>query len=220
MKVATGISGLDELMDGGFEKGSVNLISGKTGTGKSVFCLQFIFNGATTFGDKGLYITTEESAEYLKKQAKGFGWDFDELEKQGTVKIIAYEPFDIDTLTTKITEQINLTGAKRIVIDSVSMFELYINEPYRIRKSLFKFLQKLKEMGITTVITAEIPEDSNALSRFGVVEFLADAVIVLQYMSITKYKRSLMIRKMRTSKHSMNIHPFQITSSGIEVLKV
>mgnify|MGYP000108933345 CR=1 FL=1 len=220
MKVATDIPGLDKLMDGGFEEGSINLISGKTGTGKSVFCLQFLFNGVTSFGEKGLYVTTEETEAYLKKQALQFGWDFSELEKKGLVKIVAFEPFDIDTLTTKITEQVNLTGAKRVVIDSVSMFELYISEAYRIRKSIFKFLQKLKEMDITSIVTAEIPEDSNALSRFGVIEFLVDAVIVLQYMTIAKYKRSLMIRKMRTSKHSMNIHPFEITSDGIHVMDV
>jgi len=104
-----------------------------------------------------------------------------------------------------------------VVIDSLSMFELYIDDAFKVRKSIFKFLEKLKEMGITTVVTAEIPEDSNNLSRSGVVEFLVDSVIVLQYLSIAKYKRSLMIRKMRTSKHSMDIHPFEIGPSGIEI---
>ena len=112
------------------------------------------------------------------------------------------------------------SGAKRVVIDSVSMFELYISEAFKIRKSLFKFLQKLKEMNVTTLLTAEILEESSNLSRSGVIEFLVDSVIILQYLTIAKYKRSLMIRKMRTSSHSSNIHPFEITSRGIVVKSV
>ncbi|MCX6814408.1 MAG: hypothetical protein NTY20_02050, partial [Candidatus Aenigmarchaeota archaeon] len=111
-------------------------------------------------------------------------------------------------------------SAKRVVVDSLSMFELYIDEPFKIRKAMFKFLEKLKEIGVTTLVTAEIPEDSNNLSRTGVLEFLVDSVIVLQYLSIAKYKRSLMIRKMRTSKHSMDIHPFDIGPSGIEIKSI
>jgi len=216
MKVTTGVLGLDKLMGNGFEQGSMNLVTGKTGTGKSIFSMQFLIGGAK-MKEKGLYVTTEESAEYLKKQAEAIGWDLSSLERQGMLKIMAFEPFDIDTLMTKIADAVRLFNAKRVVIDSLSMFELYIDDAFKVRKSMFKFLEKLKEMGITTVVTAEIPEDSNNLSRSGVVEFLVDSVIVLQYLSIAKYKRSLMIRKMRTSKHSMDIHPFEIGPSGIEI---
>lgn len=219
MKISTGISGLDKLMGNGFEQGSINLVTGKTGCGKSIFSMQFLIYGAK-MKEKGLFVTTEESSDYLKKQAEGIGWDLSSIEKQGMLKILTIEPFDIDMLMTKISEVVRTFGAKRVVIDSLSMFELYIDEPFKIRKSMFKFLEKLKELGITTVVTAEIPEDSNNLSRTGVIEFLVDCVIVLQYLSIAKYKRSLMVRKMRTSKHSMDIHPFEIGPSGIEIKSV
>jgi KaiC/GvpD/RAD55 family RecA-like ATPase len=219
MKIATGIVGLDKLIGNGYEQGSINLVTGKTGTGKSIFSMQFLIAGAK-MKEKGLFVTTEESGDYLKKQAESIGWDIASLEKQGYLKIMPFEPFDIDTLMTKIADAARLFGAKRVVIDSLSMFELYIDEPFKIRKAIFKFLEKLKEMEITTIVTAEIPEDSNNLSRSGVVEFLVDSVIVLQYLSIAKYKRSLMIRKMRTSRHSMDIHPFEIGPSGIEIKSV
>jgi KaiC/GvpD/RAD55 family RecA-like ATPase len=219
MKLATGIIGLDKLIGNGYEQGSINLVTGKTGTGKSIFSMQFLIGGAK-MKEKGLFVTTEESGDCLKKQAEGIGWDLSTLEKQGYLKIMAFEPFDIDTLMTKIADAVRLFGAKRVVVDSLSMFELYIDEPYKIRKVVFKFLEKLKEIGATSIVTAEIPEDSNNLSRTGVIEFLVDSVIVLQYLSIAKYKRSLMIRKMRTSKHSMDIHPFDIGSSGIEIKSV
>jgi circadian clock protein KaiC len=219
MKIATGITGLDKLVGNGFEQGSINLVTGKTGTGKSIFSMQFLIAGAK-MKEKGMFVTTEESGDCIKKQAESIGWDLSSLEKQGMLKILALEPFEIDTIMTKITEAARAFGAKRAVIDSLSMFELYIEEAFKVRKSMFKFLEKLKETGLTTVVTAEIPEDSNNLSRTGVIEFLVDSVIVLQYLSIAKYKRSLMIRKMRTSKHSMDIHPFEIGPSGIEIKSV
>jgi len=219
MKMLTGISGLDKLVGNGFEQGSINLVTGKTGTGKSIFSMQFLIGGAK-MKEKGLFVTTEESTDYLKKQAENIGWDVSSLERQGMLKILALEPFEIDTIMTKITETAKAFGAKRVVIDSLSMFELYIDEPFKVRKAMFKFLEKMKESGLTTVVTAEIPEDSNNLSRTGVIEFLVDSVIVLQYLSIAKYKRSLMIRKMRTSRHSMDIHPFEIGPAGIEIKSV
>jgi circadian clock protein KaiC len=219
MKIASGILGLDKLIGNGFEQGSINLVTGKTGTGKSIFSMQFLIGGAK-MKEKGIFITTEESADYLKKQAEGIGWDIAGLERQGMLKIVALEPFEIDTIMTKIGEVAKSFGAKRVVIDSLSMFELYIDEPFKVRKAMFKFLEKLKDIGVTSVVTAEIPEDSNNLSRTGVIEFLVDSVIVLQYLSIAKYKRSLMVRKMRTSKHSMDIHPFEIGASGIEIKAV
>jgi circadian clock protein KaiC len=218
--VPTGIPGLDKIMGGGLDRGSVTLISGKAGTGKSIFSLQFVYSGTAKFKESALYITTEETADYLRKQAANFGWDMAALEKSGSLYIMSFDPFDIDLLTTKILDTLQKFPAKRVVIDSVSMFELYVSDTYRTRKAMFKFLQGLKQMGITIFLTAEIPEDSQNLSRSGVLEFLVDSVVVLQYMAITKYKRSLLIRKMRMRNHSMNIHPFEIGTDGIRVQSV
>jgi len=220
MKVSSGIPGLDELMGGGFEDASINLVSGKTGTGKSIFCAQFLYNGAVKNNERGLYLTTGETIANIKKQSKTFGWDFGELEKKGMVKVMEIEPFDIETLIERITDNIEAAKAKRVVIDSVSMFELYMHEPFKIRKSLFKVLQRLRDMGKTVLLVAEVLEDSKGLSRFGVIEFMVDSVIILQYLGIAKHKRSLMIRKMRMTDHSTDIHPFDITPKGIVIRSV
>jgi KaiC/GvpD/RAD55 family RecA-like ATPase len=220
MRVVSGIPGLDELIGGGFEEGSVNLITGKTGTGKSIFSAQFLYNGAVKNNERGLYLTTGETIKNMKKQSENFGWDFETLEKKGVVKLMEIEPFDIETLTERITDNIEAVKAKRIVIDSVSMFELYMHEPFKIRKSLYKVLQRLRDMGKTVLVIAEILEDSKGLSRFGVIEFMVDSVILLQYLGIAKYKRSLMIRKMRMTDHSTDIHPFEITPKGITIRSV
>jgi len=219
MKIPSGVPGLDRLMGGGFEEGTVNLITGKTGTGKSIFCSQFIYDGVMKHKQKGIYITTEETAKNIRRQVKNFGWDFETIEKKGWVKMLEFEPFDVSTLTTKMQEMIDKTNAKRVVIDSVSMFELYLTNVFEIRKALFKVIQKIREMDRIGLVVAEILEDSSSLSRFGVIEFMVDSIILLQYLGLAKYKRSLMIRKMRMSDHSTNIHPFGITNKGISVLR-
>jgi len=217
VRVPSGIPGLDELIEGGFEEGTVNLVTGKTGTCKSIFCMQFLYNGIMQSRQKGLYITTEDTAENIRRQAAKFGWDFKTLEEKGWISIMEFEPFDVQMLSTKMVESINKLDAKRIVIDSVSMLELYIHNVFEIRKGLFKVIQKIRDMGKIGLFTAEVQEDSNNLSRFGVIEFMVDSVIVLQYMGLAKYKRSLMVRKMRMTNHSSNIHPFEITDRGVVV---
>jgi len=220
MRMPSGIPGLDELMEGGFEDGSINLITGKTGTGKSIFSAQFLYNGAKKYKERGLYITTGDTVKNIKKQAVRLGWEMENLEKEGMLKIIELEPYDIEKLLENMAISKEMTQSKRIVIDSISMFELYMQEPYKIRKSLFSVLQKLRDMGKTVLVVAEVPEESKNLSRTGVIEFMVDSVIVLQFLGIAKYKRSLMIRKMRVTNHSSEIHPFEIGANGIKILKI
>ena len=220
MRIPTGIIGLDDLMEGGFEEGSINLVTGKTGTGKSIFSSQFIYMGAKKYNEKGLYITAGDTAKNIRKQATKIGWDMEALEKSGSVKIVEVEPYDIEKLLENVSISKEMAQAKRIVIDSVSMFELYMQEPYKIRKNLFAVLQKLRDMGKTVLVVAEITEDSKNLSRTGVIEFMVDSVMVLQFMGIAKYKRSLTIRKMRVTNHSSDIHPFVIGPNGIKIMRI
>ncbi len=220
MKILSGVPGFDELIEGGFEEGSVNLICGKTGTCKSIFATQFIYNGAEKNGENGLYITTGERADNIKRQASKFGWDLEKFEKNGKIRLVEFEPFDIETLMDRIIKQVESVGAKRIVIDSVSMLEMYIKDPFRIRKFLYRILQRLREMGKVVIAVSEIPEESRGLSRTGVLEFMVDSVILLQYLGMTKYSRSLVVRKMRLANHSNDIHPFEIGPEGLTVHSV
>lgn len=219
-RAPSGINGLDELIEGGFVRNSAVLVTGKTGAGKTTFITQFLYAGAKLYREPGILVTTEETAKSMRNHAAGFGWNLEELERTGALKIIEVEPFSIETLVSMLEREITTLRAKRIVIDSVSMFEMYIDKQLEMRKLLFKILRRLKDLGTTVMITSEIPEDSQSLSRYGVVEFAADAVVVLQYMSLTKYKRSVMIRKMRDTNHSMDIHPFEITANGITLVSV
>ncbi|MCL5427571.1 MAG: AAA family ATPase [Candidatus Marsarchaeota archaeon] len=124
-RVKTGIPGFDHLVKGGFPKGSTVLLSGTPGTGKSIFALAFIFNGAIK-NEPGLYVTFEQPPEELKIQASLFKWDLGALEKKGLVKFL-YVPADATDMNiyAKIEDAAKEISAKRLVIDSLGVF--YIN---------------------------------------------------------------------------------------------
>jgi KaiC/GvpD/RAD55 family RecA-like ATPase len=218
-RVPSGIPGLDRFIGNGFVQGSMNLITGKTGTGKSIFCGQFIYKGATEYNEPGIYITTEQTANELRGDFKeSFGWDFTMLERMGKVAILEVKPYEIRPLINVLESVITKIGARRAVIDSETVFGLYLKDKYVARKEMWEIMNILKEYGITTLITAQVLEESEGLSRFGVIEFMVDSVIILRYMALAeKFKRNLTIRKMRRTKHSEEIHPIIITDKGIVV---
>ncbi|MCD6274561.1 MAG: hypothetical protein J7J15_00850 [Candidatus Aenigmarchaeota archaeon] len=214
-RIKTGIPGLDKLIQGGFVKGSAILISGGTGAGKTIFCLQYLWEGLKN-GEPGIYITLEESSDEIKKDALVFGFDFETYKKKGKFKIIEknifedpdLEFFDIDKLK-----------AKRIVIDSISLLSLIISDQASLRNRLLELIRSLKKRNTTLLLTSERIGDN--LSRLGVEEFLVDGVIVLNFTPIgSQAGRSLFIRKMRRTKHSEDIHPIEIRKRGIRVLNI
>jgi len=216
-KVKSGIKGLDKLIGGGFTPGSVNLIAGKTGSGKTLTALQMLYKGAKDFDEPGLYITTEQPAEDLREDAlKSFGWDIRTLEAKGMFKFMELHPYKIKTLPKLLTKMLQNTKYKRVVIDSESMFGLFLQNPFEERVIMFNILRKFKDKDITVFLTTEILEDSKGLSRFGVIEFLADSIILLNFlMFASKYNRALAVRKMRRTKHDEYLHPVIFTPDGI-----
>lgn len=237
-RISTGIEGLDEKIEGGFFKGSVNLITGKTGTGKTMFCASFLYSGALR-REPGVFVTVEERTEDIKKDIKAvFGWDFDELEKKGWIKFLSLQPkfpgkvvtgeelgryiklyvFDLLDNIKKAVEEMN---AKRLVIDSISIIEMFIKDEYLCRVAMIQLMDRLRELGVTSLVTGTIPEASEALSGGGIVEFIADGIIKLDFVPVAEeFKRTLTIRKMRRTDHSIYIHPFDISKTGLKIIKV
>lgn len=216
-RVSSGIPGLDELIEGGFPKGSVILLSGTCGTGKTLSSLQFLWYGVQ-HGENGVYITFEEPVEQVKSNAKQFGWDFETAEKQGKIIMLRYDPFHVEEVIDIIVSSVRKINAKRLVIDSISALGMYIRDPTEVRRSIYTLVSNIYKLGCTTILTSEILPDQLELSRFGVEEFLADGVIVYYYTRISTYfARALTIWKMRYTNHSQRIHPYKITEKGIVV---
>ncbi len=213
-RVSTGVPGLDGLIQGGFVKGSSVLVSGETGTGKTIFCLQYLWEGLKN-DEHGVYITLEETAEEIKKDALVFGWDFEKYEKEGKFKIIEknvfedinLEFFEIDKLKTK-----------RVVIDSVSLLSLVIEDKANMRNKLRELIKSLKKRGVTVLLISEIVGEG--FSRLGVEEFLSDGIIKIYYSSIGGSSfGTIEIRKMRRTKHKHGIFDLILNEKGIRISK-
>ncbi len=221
-RVQTGIKGLDNLVEGGVPEKSVTLISGGAGCGKTIFCSQFLWHGLKK-GQKSRYISLEEPVGDIKNDAKVFGWDFKKYEKKGDFKITYITPTAGSRgFIDKIKELASEPGVERLVIDSVSvMLGAYGGTQAKKRENLYDLMRAVKKAGPTTILTSEIPEnDENALSRFGVSEFVADGVVVLYYTGVGEGTfRNLEVRKMRRTNHTPGTHPFKITEKGIRLSK-
>jgi len=237
-RLNSGVEGLDEKMQGGFVENSVNLITGKTGTGKTAFCASFLYAG-TKKNEIGVYVTTEEPESDIKADIKSmFNWDIDDLEKKNLIKFLVLEPvipvnFDKDEemgrilkiyvydLYSRIEEIVKKNNAKRLVIDSSTIIEMFIRDDYLRRVALMKLIGDLKKLGITTIVTGTVPEGTDMLSISGIIEFFVDSVVKLEFMPVAEeFKRTLTIRKMRRTDHSIFIHPFEITKNGLKIIEI
>ena len=218
-RIPSGIPGLDKLMEGGFVKGSTTLVSGAAGTGKTIFCSQFIMEGLSN-GEACMFITLEEKPADIIDDVKRFGWDFEKYIKSKKLFLDFQDPFQITDITSPLLDKIQQHKVTRVAIDSTAVFELYYKEPAEIRKQLFKLLTGLKSIGVTSIITSELPEETKTLGKFGVEEFVVDGVILLHYLGIGESAYgSLQVRKMRRTNHDKDIHPTEIGKNGISVKK-
>lgn len=213
-RIKTGIKGLDELIEGGIPEKSVVLITGSAGTGKTIFALNFLVEGALN-GEPGVYISLQESPQENIIQMKLFGWPIEDLIKENKILMIQPELYNFEGLLSVIEDSVEKTKAKRLVIDSASIIGLYFENPYKVRKSLLDLGQLFKRLGCTTLAIDEIKENENTLSAFGVEEFVSDGVIVLYYLRRNNiYIRAITIRKLRSTNHSQKVHPLEIRRPG------
>lgn len=243
-RVPTGIYGLDELLGGGFLRGRNILVSGATGTGKTIFGIQYLVNGALQEGEPGVYVAFDEQPEKIRQEMLNFGWNLAELERKGMFKFVdasitrlglpseekdAIEPgeIDFDAILKQVLKAAVANDARRAVIDSIPALALHLHDESEIRLAVFKLAVMAARSKLTTIMTSEVPEQSLAagqpmqFSKYGVEEYVADGVILLNYLGVgTQAARTMYIRKMRGTQHSEDIHPLEITKRGIVVKKV
>jgi len=219
-RIPSGISGLDGLIEKGLIQNSTYLVTGETGTGKTIFGAQFIWHGLQK-GERGVYISMEESPREIKEDVSRFGWDFEKYEKKGILKIAYHDPAQVDKLGSVLQSEIMGIKANRLVIDSMAAMGLALDNKSLIRRRIASIVSAIKRHeNCTALIITEIPEGSKLLSRFGVEEFVVDGIIVLNYMSMgTDTSRSLMVRKMRRTDHGKDVYPMDISNSGIKIKK-
>jgi len=229
-KSLTGIDGFDEITEGGLPTGRPTLVCGPAGSGKSLFALQFLVNGATRYGEPGVFLTFEEPRDDLVANTSSLGLDLAELERDGKllIDVVTLQPetivetgdFNLEALMVRLAWAVEKIGAKRVAIDGAeSLFVTFANQPAMIRSELQRLFRWLKANGLTAVITGERGVDT--LTRHGMEEYLADCVVLLDQRVIQEVAtRRLRVLKYRGSIHGTNEYPFLIGLDGMQVLPI
>jgi len=229
LKTPTGISGLDEITDGGFPKGRPILICGSAGCGKTLFAAQFLVKGITDYDEPGVFMSFEESASDLTQNFKSLGFDFEKLKAENKLRIdhVRIErseieetgEYDLEGLFIRLNYAIDAIGAKRVVLDTIESLFAGMENMTLLRSEIRRLFTWLKEKGVTAIITGERGESS--LTRQGLEEYVSDCVILLDFRVIEQIAtRRLRIVKYRGSTHGTNEYPFLIDEDGISVLPV
>jgi circadian clock protein KaiC len=220
-RVPSGIKGLDQMIDGGFPKNSSIMVRGGTGTGKTILCLQYLFNGAQEQDDAGVFISFAESRRAIHDHGKRFGWDLEKLEKRNKLVIIRYEPHEVMKVMEEgggsIRDTIEAIGTKRLVIDSISAYEMLFEQRYKANESVLSLFELLRGWNATTLVTAETPitPSGQGKERVG---FLSDGIINLYYLRHgSKRIRALEVIKMRDTAHTDEVKKFTIGKNGVVI---
>ena len=228
-KILTGIRGLDEALMGGVPKGRSTLITGGTGTGKTVILNEFLYYGITKFKENGVYVTFEEDKRDIIKNVKGFGWDYASLIVQkklvfvdaGALREMTFESgqsYDLSPLIERVKYALKKVKAKRLAIDSLdNLFSRFQNKN-AVRQALCQITAGLKSLGVTTLMTAEEFSPKQGLSRYGVEEFVADGVIEIELIrGQQQFLRRMFVIKFRGTGFRSGIVEFEITDQGLVV---
>ena len=196
-RIKTGILELDEMLGGGFMPGDAVLIAGSAGSGKTTLALQYLVNGVTQFGDRGIYVTFEELPNQIYRDAKSFGWDLRKLEEENKFRLICTSPnllMQAEGGETILDEPIKEIQPQRIVIDSLSHLQMYVPES-ELRKETYRLIMYFKTKRLNSLLTWESPQivgQSLSVTESGM-SFLVDSIVLLRYVEIESALRKALI---------------------------
>ncbi|MES2306525.1 MAG: circadian clock protein KaiC [Gemmatimonadota bacterium] len=228
-KAPSGIQGLDEITGGGLPRGRPTLICGSAGCGKTLMAMEFLIRGAVEFGEPGVFMAFEETAEELAQNVRSLGFDLDELVKQKKIvvdfvriernEIEETGDYDLEGLFVRLEYAIDSIKAKRVVLDTIEALFGGLSNQGILRAELRRLFRWLKEKGVTAVITGE--RGDGELTRHGLEEYVSDCVISLDHRVIDQVStRRIRIVKYRGTVHGTNEYPFLIDEDGISVLPI
>ncbi|MEK6860469.1 MAG: ATPase domain-containing protein [Nanoarchaeota archaeon] len=219
-RIPSGIHGLDPLVEGGFKPGSVNLVCGGAGSGKTTFAVQFLIEGIAR-GEAGIYMTFEEKKEKLYDDMLTFGWDLEKFERAGLFKFLEYTPEQIKRVLVEgggtIDAIITQLKAKRLVIDSITSFALLFQDELTQKESSLALFELINRWGCSAVLTSQAiqlsPDDLTAQLQFEV-----DSIIILYHFKKKGIRtRAIEILKMRGTKTPEKTMKLIIDKRGLTI---
>ena len=232
-KVTTGIDGFDHVAMGGLPARRATVVAGQAGSAKTVFGAQFLAEGVRR-GSPGVFVTLEEPAGDLRANLRTLGWDVEAWEAADDWRFVdasplvradtfERQPYSLETLVAQIGHAVDVTGAERLVLDSLNAVLSLHEDASTARQLLRELISRLRGMGLTVVLTVETPGDpGGALSRYGVEEFVADNVVLLRNVREGSFRRrTLEVLKMRGAMHHKGDVGFTIVpGQGMVVLPI
>jgi circadian clock protein KaiC len=218
-RLHSGIEGFDEMLGGGYPSGDVVMLTGPAGTGKTTFAVQFVKQGLVE-GESCVVAVFEEYPEAYLARAKSGDVDFDAMIAADRLTVIYLRPLDlsVDEMLAEILSAVKRTGATRVVIDSLSGFEIALAPTFRVdfRESLYRLVGALTGAGVTILMTAEVvepfPGGEFTSER---VSFVTDDIIVQRYVELDgALEKVVAVIKMRGSAHSPAFRRYDLTTDG------
>ncbi|MDG5775538.1 ATPase domain-containing protein [Haloarculaceae archaeon H-GB2-1] len=218
----TGVEGLDDILNGGIVKNSTTLVSGNPGAGKSILCLQYLYNGVEQFDEKGIYLSFEENEDDLREAAESIGFDnwADHVEN-GDIKVYDKRKLlrenDFSSSLEILLDDFEDEQYDRLVLDSLTMFELFFDDEREKRTYLLKFTDILKENELTSLMTNEqgavFPD-----TDIGLENYLTDGnIYLIQTPTDSGVNRYVWVAKMRKQNIETDIFPMEIAEGGLRI---
>jgi circadian clock protein KaiC len=218
-RLKTMIPKFDDLLGEGIPRGSSLLVTGAAGTGKTVLLLEFLYRGAQA-GEKGIYFSFEETQERLRATARGLGWDLDKEIERGMIEIVFIPQPDIlvEHHLLMMKERVETLNARRVSVDSVSVFLHKIKDPQIAREKVFQLASIVQNVEAVGFFATDVPYGTETLSRLGVEETVVDGVILL---SLTEEglnrQRYIEVYKLRNTSHAHGRHTMAIEQGGVKI---
>lgn len=219
-RVKTGITGLDEMLNGGIPARRHVALYGGPGAGKTSFAFEFLYRGAIA-GENGLYISLEETSEDIVANMKNtftMLTDIDNVVKQKKLEIVKPDKLELEEVANLLEDRITENDVKRAVIDSATMIRLSFTKEIEYRQTLFEFLSLLRNLDCTSLTTLEAGTGNKSEFTYDIEHFVMDGIINIYNLDREERRiRALEIFKMRGTDHSRDLVPFKVTPQGIKV---
>ncbi len=219
--ISTGVKELDELLHGGIEKGTISIVTGPTGAGKTNFGIQFLKEAAGR-GERSAIYTFEESAEMLIKRSESIGVPIRSMIDSGKLKLVPVQPlaYSPDEFSAMIRQDVEENDTRIVMIDSIGGYGISVREESTLER-LHSLTVYLQNMGVTTLMIHETSTITGLFETTGMnASYLADNIIFLRYLELNgELQKVIGVLKKRMSDFEKGIRRFDITPQGLKVGK-